>query len=113
MDQELKGITAEELAAKEKEKLDVKAASLLQDRKKIIGSIEVFKKQLAQIETDLKDYRIASTNRVLEFIRSGVGKLDPCTILTLITHCMNKLNGNIDGRELDLKYNPITPKKEG
>ena len=47
-------------------------------------------------------YRIESVNRVLDFIRDEyrVGRI--CDLETLLCHCQNKLNGNIDGTELDL-----------
>lgn len=47
-------------------------------------------------------YRIESVNRVLDFIRDEyrVGRI--CDLEVLLCHCQNKLNGNIDGTELDL-----------
>lgn len=50
----------------------------------------------------LQDYRIESVARIVDFIldeyRSGkIVDLD-----RLLTHCLNKLHGNIDGVELDL-----------
>lgn len=47
-------------------------------------------------------YRIESVNRVLDFIRSEYGAGRICDLETLLCHCQNKLNGNIDGTELDL-----------
>lgn len=46
-------------------------------------------------------YRIESVNRVLDFIRDEyrVGRI--CDLETLLCHCQNKLNGNIDRTELD------------
>lgn len=47
-------------------------------------------------------YRIESVNRVLDFIRSEYMAGRICDLETLLCHCQNKLNGNIDGTELDL-----------
>ena len=46
-------------------------------------------------------YRIESVSRVLDFIRDEyrVGRI--CDLEALLCHCQNKLNGNIDGTELD------------
>lgn len=48
------------------------------------------------------EYRIESVNRVLDFIRNEYRSGRICDIETLLCHCQNKLNGNIDGIELDL-----------
>lgn len=47
-------------------------------------------------------YRIESVSRVLDFIRSEYGAGRICELETLLCHCQNKLNGNIDGTELTL-----------
>ena len=48
------------------------------------------------------EYRIESVNRVLDFILNEYRAGRICDIETLLCHCKNKLNGNIDGIELDL-----------
>lgn len=50
----------------------------------------------------IKDYRIASVDRVLDFARSNRLRINSREIDTLLCHCQNKLAGNIDGVELDL-----------
>ena len=47
-------------------------------------------------------YRIASVDRVLDFIRREYRCGRVCDLETLLCHCQNKLNGNIDGTELSL-----------
>lgn len=47
-------------------------------------------------------YRIESVNRVLDFIRIEYRAGRICNLDTLLCHCQNKLNGNIDGTELSL-----------
>lgn len=47
-------------------------------------------------------YRIESVNRVLDFIRDEYRAGRICNLEILLCHCQNKLNGNIDGTELDL-----------
>lgn len=54
-----------------------------------------------QIEVDLLQYRIDSVNRILDFIRFK--NLPKDKLDNYLVHCMNKLNGNIDGIELYLK----------
>ena len=51
------------------------------------------------------EYRIESVNRVLDFIRNEYRAGRICDLETLLCHCQNKLNGNIDGIELDLDGN--------
>ena len=47
-------------------------------------------------------YRLESVDRVLYFIRNEYRAGRICDLETLLCHCQNKLNGNIDGIELDL-----------
>jgi hypothetical protein len=48
------------------------------------------------------EYRTESVNRVLDFIRDEYRAGRICDLEALLCHCQNKLNGNIDGIELDL-----------
>jgi hypothetical protein len=80
---------------------------------------EYLVEMLAQIETDrakvrslkssiedsILDYRIKSVSRVLDYIHTntfGDKSIGNRELNTLITHCLNKLNGNIDGIELEV-----------
>lgn len=47
-------------------------------------------------------YRVDSVDRILDFIRSEYRQGRLCDLETLLCHCQNKLNGNIDGTELTL-----------
>lgn len=47
-------------------------------------------------------YRLESVDRVLDFIRDEYRAGRICDLEALLCHCQNKLNGNIDGTELDL-----------
>ena len=59
-------------------------------------------------------YRIESVNRVLDFIRDEYRAGRICNLETLLCHCQNKLNGNIDGTELTLdKGKPFKILKAG
>ena len=106
-----KGYTPEEVAAKEKIDLEAIFKDLEKDRNEINEAAIALAKKDATRQVHLIEYRIKSTNRVLEFIRMGVERLDPNTINRLLTHCMNKLNGNIDGIECTLEYDKETHKK--
>ena len=66
--------------------------------------IEIIQQLDTKIQNDTLEYRIKSVYRILsfmhsnqEFIINNKQKFD-----TLITHCCNKLSGNIDGIELEL-----------
>lgn len=62
--------------------------------------IEEKKKERAEI---LHKYRVESVCRVLDFVRGEYGSGSEVNIELLLCHCQNKLRGNIDGVELDLK----------
>lgn len=49
-----------------------------------------------------RDYRIESVDKVLSFIRTQNKESRVCDIDNLLSHCQNKLLGNIDGIELSL-----------
>lgn len=57
-----------------------------------------------EIQLEIEQYRNKSVVRVLYYINNkcweneDIGKLQD-----LITHCLNKLNGNVDGIELSLE----------
>lgn len=55
-----------------------------------------------EIENRILMYRIASVSRVLDFIHTSLAINSSIDLDTLITHCCNKLNGNIDGIEIEL-----------
>nr|DAI65506.1 MAG TPA: hypothetical protein [Caudoviricetes sp.] len=85
-----------------------------------IEAIKAEHEQLLKVERELSDlaekreklenererfayrYRADSVDRVLDFIRSEYRQGRLCNLETLLCHCQNKLNGNIDGTELDL-----------
>lgn len=71
--------------------------ALQEKRKNRDEYIEMVTKLDKEINHDLLEYRIESVKRVLEYI----GGLDT-DFDNMITHCINKLNGNIDGIELAL-----------
>lgn len=99
---EIKGYTAEEVARNAKEKLisDYEFCGCN------LAKIRQHEKAIADIRLDYNSkiikYRMESVSRVLDFIRSEYGAGRICDLETLLCHCKNKLNGNIDGIELDL-----------
>lgn len=59
----------------------------------------------ASINDSIVDYRIKSACRVLDYIHIksfGDNIISNRELNTLITHCLNKLHGNIDGYELEV-----------
>lgn len=98
----IKGYTAEEVARDEKEKL----ISDYEICKCNLVKIRQHEKEIADIRLDYNSktvkYRKESVNRVLDFVRSEYRAGRICNLEILLCHCQNKLNGNIDGVELDL-----------
>ena len=98
---EIKGYSIEKIAETRKTELEedynfcAKKLAEIRRREEEINSIRIaYNKKIVE-------YRIKSVDRVLDYIRSAkitdVRRLD-----LLLCHCQNKLNGNIDGCELDL-----------
>lgn len=98
---EIKGYTAEEIARSEKERLMSDYEFIKSKYEEIRDherQIENIRKAILKLETE---YRRDSVNRVLAWIRSK--KItDEKELDTLLCHCQNKLNGNIDGVEITL-----------
>lgn len=99
---EIKGYTVEEVAQNEKDRL----LSDYESCKRNLTEIRQHEKIIADIRyvynSNISKYRINSVNRVLDFIRNEYTAGRVCNLETLLCHCQNKLNGNIDGTELDL-----------
>lgn len=98
----IKGYTAEEVARDAKQEL----ISDYELCKCNLAKIRQHEKEIADIRLDynskIAEYRRKSANRVLDFIRSEYRAGRICDLEILLCHCQNKLNGNIDGIELDL-----------
>lgn len=75
-----------------------------EQRKERKNHIEQVNKIDKDIQVKLLEYRINSVKRILDYIHGNQMKVasDLKRFDTLITHCCNKLNGNIDGIELEL-----------
>lgn len=71
--------------------------AIQEKRKERDSHIENISKLDNQIQKEVLEYRIESVKRVLEYFQGLDTDFD-----NLITHCLNKLNGNIDGIELEL-----------
>ena len=57
-----------------------------------------------EIQLEIEQYRNKSVTRVLEYINDKCWNNENIDDLqNLIIHCLNKLNGNIDGIELSVK----------
>lgn len=98
----IKGYTAEEVARDAKQELISDYESCKCD----LAEIRQHEKEIADIRLDYNSkivkYRKESVNRVLDFVRSEYRAGRICDVEILLCHCQNKLNGNIDGVELDL-----------
>lgn len=71
--------------------------AIKEKRKNRDEHIETVTKLDKEIQIELLEYRIESVKRVLEYFRD----LDT-DFENMIVHCLNKLDGNIDGIELNL-----------
>ncbi len=72
--------------------------SIENKRKQRDEHIETVTKLDKEIQFEILEYRVASVKRVLEYFRGLDSDFDK-----LVTHCINKLEGNIDGVELELR----------
>ena len=97
----IKGYTAEEVAASSKHKL-IEDYNFCESKR---AEIKRHEEEIGNIRKAYNDliikYRIASVNRVLDYIRHKE-ITDSKELDILLCHCQNKLNGSIDGTELDL-----------
>lgn len=98
----IKGYTVVEVAQIAKQKL----ISDYEFCKGNLVKIRQHEKEIADMRLDYNSkivrYRMESVDRVLDFIRSEYKAGRVCDLEVLLYHCQNKLNGNIDGIELDL-----------
>lgn len=94
--------TQEELAEEKKAQLE----ELWSDLKQELHELQIHEKQLElermRVTTHVKEIRMKSVYRVLEYLNGACDRLDKKVIETYLTHCMNKLNGNLDELELNL-----------
>ena len=83
--------------------------NLIQEKIKEMRTTEKQVKQLdREITLELERYRNKSVERVLDYINDkcwNKENIDIDKLQTLVVHCLNKLNGNIDGIELSLEEN--------
>ena len=107
---EIKGYTAEEVAESRRIELEKdykKCCEKQEDIKLRQMIVETAKLELEECKHEhekmLSEYRRDSVDRVLSYIRTK--KItDAHELALLLCHCQNKLNGNIDGTELNLHY---------
>jgi hypothetical protein len=105
-----RGYTAEEIAENRRIELEKdyqKCRDKFDEVKIRIQSVEAAKLELKECKHEhekmLSEYRRDSVDRVLSYIRTK--KITDANELDLLLcHCQNKLNGNIDGTELNLHY---------
>ena len=108
--EEIRGYTAEEVAESRRIELEKdyeKCCEKFEEVKIRIQSVEREKRELEECKHEhekmLSEYRRDSVDRVLSYIRTKKIK-DAHELDLLLCHCQNKLNGNIDGTELNLNY---------
>ena len=107
---EIRGYTAEEVAESRRIELEKdykKCRDKFDEVKMRTQSVKLAKGELEKCKHEheqmLSEYRRDSVDRVLSYIRTK--KItDAHELDLLLCHCQNKLNGNIDGTELNLHY---------
>lgn len=108
--EKIRGYTAEEVAESSRIELEKDYKKCLEKFEEVkirIQSVERAKRELEECKHErekmLSEYRRASVDRVLSYIRTK--KItDAHELDLLLFHCQNKMNGNIDGIELNLHY---------
>lgn len=108
--EKIRGYTAEEVAESSRIELEKdykKCRQKFEEVKIRIQSTERAKIELEECKHEheklISEYRRHSVDRVLSYIRQK--KItDAHELDLLLCHCQNKLNGNIDGTELNLHY---------
>lgn len=107
---DIRGYTAEEIAESRRIELEKdykKCCEKFEQVKIGIQSVEFAKRELEKCKHEhekmLSEYRRDSVDRVLSYIRTKKFT-DSNELDLLLCHCQNKLNGNIDGIELNLHY---------
>lgn len=66
------------------------------DQRKLNEIYKELDKQKDVLRAKMNELRMCEVNNVLEFVKLHLNKLDSKEIHTLLVHCQNKLNGNID-----------------
>ena len=98
----IRGYTIDEVAESRKQSLEEDYSfckSKLEEIRQHVKQIEIIRNTYNKL---IIEYREKSVDRVLDYIRSK--KITDSKMLDiLLCHCQNKLNGNIDGIELDLR----------
>lgn len=97
----IKGYTVNEVARSQRDKLAAEYSHCKDMLAEIRDLEERAKEMRKEYQQEVVKYRIHSVNRVMEFIRFA--KItDERRLDLLLCHCQNKLNGNIDGTEIEL-----------
>ncbi len=80
-----------------------KYASLESEEIRLRKEIEERQHRINGIRTEYKDLNEAEVDTVLDYVRTYSDKLSKDEIDTLLCHCQNKLNGNINSVFLTFK----------
>ena len=97
----LKGYTVNEVAMSQRDKLEAEYSHCKDMLTEIRDLEEKAKEMRKEYQQEVVAYRIHSVNRVLEFIRFAKITHER-ELNNLLCHCQNKLNGNLDGTEIEL-----------
>lgn len=107
---EIRGYTAEEIAEERRIALEKMYANCKDKEEDVKRACEMVKEAESEYQDckneyfrAVNEYRRRGVDRVLSYIRHK-GITDAHELDVLLCHCQNKLNGNIDGTELNLHY---------
>lgn len=91
------GIPVWEGCNKKRDELEKEYELIEEERKSIRLQREVLNQREDMLRAQIKELRKREVNNVLDFVRSYKDCLDNSYIDTILCHCQNTLNGNIDG----------------
>lgn len=93
---QIKGYTPEEACNSEAAKIQERWNKVMDERKALLEEQSNLVDRLDLNATLIKQLRKEEAYNVIDYVRSRLKRLDQHRIDTLLCHCQNMLNGNID-----------------
>lgn len=97
---ETKGYTQEEVCNSKAEKLKETWTNLINAQKELYEEHDDIVDRINSNKERIKELRKEEAGNVIEYLRGRLNRLSASCIDTLLCHCQNMLNGNIDNTVL-------------
>lgn len=97
---EIKGYTHEEVCNSRAEKLKEAWTDLINTQKALYEEHDNIVDRINANKERIKEFRKEEASNVIDYVRGRLSKLSASRIDTLLCHCQNMLNGNIDNTVL-------------